>query len=86
LSGGKGVGGEITSHNGDIVITVGKDFSADVECSTYNGRIKSDAAFEVRHADHGELSGRIGQGGSSLIVNTHNGSIRIKSAARAKGE
>ncbi len=80
LSGSKGASGQITSHNGDIVVTVGKDFSADVSCSTYNGRVKSDAPFQVQSADRGKLSGRIGQGGGKLTIGTHNGIIRIKSA------
>jgi len=80
LSGSKGTGGEVTSHNGDIIITVGKDFSAEVDCSTYNGGVKSDVPLKVQAARRGELSGSIGQGGSKLTIGTHNGGIRIKSA------
>lgn len=78
LSKCKSLGGEITSHNGRITLTVGPGLSADLDCSTANGSVSCDAPYQVQHAGRGHLTGKIGQGGSKLAVITHNGDIRIK--------
>jgi hypothetical protein len=78
LSRCKSVAGEIDSYNGSITLSVGKELSADMCCSTYNGGIHCDAPYKVQHSSRGELTGRLGEGGGKLTVSTHNGGIRIK--------
>ncbi|HVP13205.1 MAG TPA: DUF4097 family beta strand repeat-containing protein [Phycisphaerae bacterium] len=78
LSRCKSVAGEISSYNGGITLAAGKELSADLSCSTYNGHIDCDAPYRVEHASRSELAGRLGDGGRKLTVVTHNGNIRVK--------
>jgi hypothetical protein len=78
LSRCKSTVGEISSSNGGISLTVGKELSADLSCSTSNGHIDCEVPFKIEHASHTKLVGRLGEGGRGLTVSTSNGSIRIK--------
>jgi len=75
------VAGNITSHNGEVRIEVGKNTAATLKCQTHNGGIECDAPLSESHKARGELTGKLGAGGPSLDVVTHNGSIRVKSTA-----
>ena len=75
------VAGSITSHNGEVRIEVGKNTAATLKCQTHNGGIDCDAPLSDSHKARGELTGKLGAGGPSLDVVTHNGSIRVKSTA-----
>jgi hypothetical protein len=78
LSRCKSTAGEISSSNGGISLTVGKELSADLSCSTSNGRIDCDVPYKGEHASRSKLVGRLGEGGRTLTISTSNGSIRIK--------
>jgi DUF4097 and DUF4098 domain-containing protein YvlB len=73
------VAGSITTHNGQVRIEVGKNTAATLKCQTHNGGIDCDAPLSESHKARGELKGKLGAGGPSLGVVTHNGSIRVKS-------
>jgi len=75
------VAGHITTHNGTVRVSVGKSTSALLKCKTHNGGIHCDAPLSESHNARGELTGKLGTGGPSLGVVTHNGSIRVKSTA-----
>jgi hypothetical protein len=66
--------------NGSVTVSLPKQLDADLEAETVNGSIQSDYPITVsgrltpRH-----LSGRIGQGGRRLRLETVNGSIHIRS-------
>ncbi len=75
------VAGNITTHNGAVRVSVGKNTSATLKCETHNGGIDCDAPLSESHKARGELTGKLGAGGPSLDVVTHNGSIRVKSTA-----
>ncbi|HVO35403.1 MAG TPA: DUF4097 family beta strand repeat-containing protein [Gemmatimonadales bacterium] len=66
--------------NGSVTVSLPKQLDADLEAETVNGSIQTDYPITVmgrltpRH-----LSGRIGQGGRSLRLETVNGSIHIRS-------
>ena len=75
------VGGSITTHNGQVRIEVGKNTAATLKCETHNGKIDCDAPLSDSRKARGELTGKLGSGGPSLNIETHNGSIRIKNTA-----
>ena len=79
LSRGAAVGGSIATHNGSVRIEVGGNTAATLECRTHNGKIDCDAPLSESSKARGELTGKLGGGGQSLGVVTHNGSIRVKS-------
>lgn len=66
--------------NGSVTVSLPKQLDANLEAETVNGSIETDYPITVmgrltpRH-----LSGRIGQGGRSLRLETVNGSIHIRS-------
>jgi len=65
--------------NGGITLTLPGDLSADLEAKTVNGSIQSDFAITVQgRMNPREVSGRIGQGGRTLELETVNGSIRLR--------
>jgi hypothetical protein len=70
--------GEITTHNGGVEIVVGEATSADLQCETYNGRIRCDAPLSNIDLTKRKLSGTIGTGEGRLDVTTHNGGIRVR--------
>jgi DUF4097 and DUF4098 domain-containing protein YvlB len=75
------VAGSITTHNGGVRIEVGKNTAATLKCRTHNGGIDCDAPLSESQKARGELTGKLGTGGGTLGVVTHNGSIRVKSTA-----
>lgn len=65
--------------NGSVTVSLPRQLDADIEATTVNGAIETDYPITVsgrltpRH-----LSGRIGQGGRNLRLETVNGSIHIR--------
>jgi hypothetical protein len=57
---------------------VSADSSAQLVCRTHNGRVKSDVPLRgVTVQKRTRLEGILGQGGSSLELSTHNGSVTL---------
>ena len=70
----------IVTHNGGIDFTGPPDFSAAVEVSTHNGSIRTDLPITVLgRVSRRKLMGTIGTGEGELNLETHNGSIKIRS-------
>jgi DUF4097 and DUF4098 domain-containing protein YvlB len=69
-----------SSVHGDIEISFGSDFNADLAASTTAGSITLDDDFDIRVQRSmvgQQASGRIGQGGPSLTVKTVAGNIKL---------
>jgi hypothetical protein len=67
------------SVNGGINLSLPAGLSADVDARTVNGSIDSDFAISVQgRMSPRHLTGRIGQGGRTLDLETVNGSIRLR--------
>lgn len=81
LSRCEAVAGKITTHNGGVRVAVGMNTAAMLKCQTHNGGIVCDAPLTESQKTSGELTGKLGAGGQSLGVVTHNGSIRVKSTS-----
>ena len=75
------IAGDITTHNGAVVIAVGASTSASLNAETDNGRISLDAPITESSVGRTRLKGKLGVGGENLDIVTHNGNIRIKKAA-----
>ncbi|MCH7808293.1 MAG: DUF4097 family beta strand repeat protein [Planctomycetes bacterium] len=71
------VGGSITTHNGSVKLFVGDATSTTLNCETHRGAINCEPPLADRQASKRRLSGVLGEGGASLDVQTHNGSIHI---------
>jgi hypothetical protein len=66
--------------NGGVTLSLPADADLDLEAETVNGSITTDFPIQVSgRFNPRRLSGRIGQGGRRLHVETVNGSIRIRS-------
>ena len=66
--------------NGSVTVSLPKQLDADLEAATVNGSIETDYPITVTgRLSPRRLSGRIGQGGRSLRLETVNGSIHIRS-------
>jgi len=66
---------EAVTSNGSIECVIPDNASATVSGSTSNGKIRSEFPLTIRHK---RVSGRIGDGKSSIKLRTTNGSISIK--------
>lgn len=66
--------------NGSISVTLPADANADVEAKTVNGSIDTDFFVSPERGSfkHRKLSGRIGNGGRDLELETVNGSIELR--------
>lgn len=72
---------EFKSVNGSVKIEVPGDFSADVRFKSMNGRINSDFPITVSGGFVGHTAtGRVGNGGRELAIETVNGSVDLKKA------
>jgi hypothetical protein len=70
---------KFSSVNGGITVDVPADLSADIEASTVNGGIETDFPITVRgRFMNRRMSGRVGNGGRTLEMETVNGSIRLR--------
>lgn len=74
---------ELTSVNGDVLLTLPSDSKAELEASTVHGGISNDFGLRVRnhrivgHDLHGELAG----GGPRIKLSNVNGRIEIRHAS-----
>ncbi len=70
---------KISTVNGSIDLKMPGDLNADVRFSSVNGHLNSDFPLTVNGNIGGHrVEGRIGRGGRSLVVETVNGSLRLK--------
>ncbi|HRX87055.1 MAG TPA: hypothetical protein P5572_18680 [Phycisphaerae bacterium] len=72
------LGGKVASHNGGIRVDLGKKTATSLECTTKNGGITCSADMTNTHHGERHLSCDLAGGGPHLLVETHNGGIRVK--------
>lgn len=70
--------GSVTTHNGGVDVIVGADTSAELKCSTHRGRVNFEPTITSATATRRRLVGTLGEGGGTLVLSTHNGSIKIR--------
>ena len=68
---------ELTTVNGGITLVLPSTANAALEAATKNGKIVTDFNARGKVTDQ-EVIGRIGGGGSRLVLNTVNGTIALK--------
>jgi len=82
-----GLSGNIKSHNGSIRLRLAEDANAQLVCTTHNGHVDYDdldnnASLTIikggRHRQEEKVTVTLGQGGTPLMVGSHNGSIRLR--------
>ncbi len=76
-----GVEGKIETHNGGVDILVGEATSLNLDCRTHNGGIRCTVPLESVETTRRTLHGKLGSGGGNLVVQTHNGDVRVKDSA-----
>jgi hypothetical protein len=70
---------KFSTVNGGITVEVPDDLNADIEAATVNGDIETDFPITVRgRFMNRRMSGRVGNGGRTLDLETVNGSIRLR--------
>ena len=76
--GAANLAGQIVSHNGGLRVRVDPTVSAVLDCVTHNGSI--DISLPLRSAKMAKhkVTGTLGDGGGTLHLETHNGSIRLR--------
>lgn len=72
------VGGAITTHNGGIVLAVSDKTSAMLSGETENGSVTIDVPLAEAKSSRYTVSGKLGAGGETLTLETHNGGIRVR--------
>jgi hypothetical protein len=76
----KALGGRVVTHNGAIRLIVGPDTDTELICKTRIGGISCDAPWHGVEKTKRSAKGTLGNGGSELVAETHNGGISIKQA------
>jgi hypothetical protein len=73
--------GTVSTHNGSLSVALNSDSSAQLVCRTHNGRVKSnDIPLRGVTVDkRTRLEGTLGEGGPTLELTTHNGSVTLTS-------
>jgi DUF4097 and DUF4098 domain-containing protein YvlB len=71
-------GVEAKNGKGDVEITLPPNASANVDGHTRNGDIVSEFGLAISGNESKSISGRIGSGGSRIVLNAQNGDLRIK--------
>jgi lia operon protein LiaG len=67
----------VDTGSGSVTVRVPDGFGAEVELDTGSGRIEVELPMEVRSVRRDHVSGRIGDGGGRLSVDTGSGGIEI---------
>lgn len=73
----KGQGLDLRTTNGGVDLTLPAGYSADLETSTVNGRVKSDIPLSMIEKRRGKVRATLGDGGATIRVETTNGGVRI---------
>ncbi|RME36564.1 MAG: hypothetical protein D6788_11285 [Planctomycetota bacterium] len=78
------VDARVTTHNGNVVLTVGEKTSARLQAETSLGSIACQLPLKEPEVSAGKhrLRGVLGDGQGTMVINTHNGGIRVKSAEK----
>ncbi len=84
LAGCKAPEAEFVTHNGPVSLALAEDASARITCITTNGRIDSDIPWTVRRISRCNVEGALSAGEGRLTASTHNGSIKLRTAAKSK--
>ena len=71
------LGGSITTHNGDVKVSLGPSTNTVLRCNTHNGTLNATVPLQDATIKRSVLQGRVGSGGDSLEVSTHNGSVTV---------
>jgi hypothetical protein len=71
---------ELETHNAAVVVTMPRDFSAEVQFESHHGQLKSDFPAPPRNKrmDDDIRSFRIGAGAARIHVKTNNGSVKLR--------
>jgi len=69
---------EAKNSKGDVEVTLPPNASATVDGHTRNGDIVTEFGLSVSGDESKTVSGRIGNGGSKIVLNAQNGDVRIK--------
>jgi hypothetical protein len=70
---------KISTVNGSIDLTMPNDLNADVRFSSVNGKLNSDYPLTISGSLSGHrVEGQVGTGGRKLVLDTVNGSVRIR--------
>lgn len=72
-----GDGLDVRTTNGGVTINIPRDYSANLETSTVNGKLEVDFPITVMGRIDSRLSTRLGDGGRTIHVSTTNGGVRI---------
>jgi hypothetical protein len=77
---GNGKGGSISASGGGVRVALDPGVNLDIEASASGGSVSSDLDLgESVERSKNELRGRIGSGGSTLVLEASGGSVRIDS-------
>lgn len=72
----------LRSVSGDIVLTLPRDFNADLSLSTVSGELDSEFPMTLNgRASRRRIEARIGQGGRELSVSTVSGDVRLRTGS-----
>jgi DUF4097 and DUF4098 domain-containing protein YvlB len=71
----------LSTHNGDLTLTLAADVGATFRVSTFGGNVQADFPVQVRGAPGGgSLSFALGDAGASVELESFNGAIRLRRA------
>ena len=74
----EGDGLDVRTTNGGVDLWVPEDYSAELETSTVNGRVRVDFPVTVRGRIDSRISTTLGNGGKTIRVKTTNGGVRVR--------
>jgi DUF4097 and DUF4098 domain-containing protein YvlB len=69
---------EAKNNKGDVEVTLPPNASGTVDGRTHNGDIVTEFSLNVSGDEDKTVAGKIGTGGSKIVLNTSNGDVRIK--------
>ncbi len=67
----------VDGGSGDLTLRLPKSFAADVDIDAGSGGVRSDFALSRRQDDESHYSGRIGQGGGRLSIDSGSGTVAL---------
>lgn len=76
--GAANLAGQVVSHNGGLRVRVDPTVSTVLSCETHNGSIDISLPLQSAKMSKHKVTGTLGDGGGTLHLETHNGSIHVR--------
>jgi DUF4097 and DUF4098 domain-containing protein YvlB len=75
----------MTTHNGDVAVSIAEGVNATVDVSTYNGEFETAFPVQLSHTSRNRFTFVLGSGSARLTLESFQGTIRLHRPGQSTG-